>query len=487
MDENSHNDQLGSFFRKSFDNLGDDSSPGGWDIPSDAVWAGIDQGLTKPTVLTNKWPWQKWALVACLLIGIVLIGFQINTNIQLKKQLSAQSTQIEILQGNLNQLLAEKQQEGSTHQQTVEEVEPKYPTLTQYSKSNTVTPGAIKENKTAPTATPPFSIENTTIIPKVTSDPLPSMSIGRIERDQKITTILPASDRNMEKAGIPVLYPRLTSVAPMHPRIHFVHSPLPKFVQNSAGVFFIGAYTSPNLSGNTVFKRTLTETTFKDRESAQLSGEHGLELGVQLTKHWSIRSGINFYAINLKSHQVFDVEYNPEYEMQVSDKFYSEYSLTIPSSYGSSDVEVQVKRSAGQSIQAGRSVPFEFRCKKKLNFVSVPMIAAYKIGNGRLSFNVKAGLALNLLSTKSFSIPHVKVKHHALKFHQIKIHRSFDETHNLTMDYLLGLGIAYQMSLDWSLALEPTFRKNITPIISTDIFRTNNYSIGLHVGNYFWF
>lgn len=69
---NEPKDNLEDFFRQSFDDAETVNQAGEWNMPSDAVWEGIKEGMTEERRLSFaflKWPWSAIAASYLLLVG----------------------------------------------------------------------------------------------------------------------------------------------------------------------------------------------------------------------------------------------------------------------------------------------------------------------------------------------------------------------------------------------------------------------------------
>lgn len=96
MEENLHNDNLDSFFRKEFENLPDAPAPDGWDIPSDDLWGRIEAATP---VGRGIFSFSRTKL----LLGILLLGMLGSTlflwfqNRALNEDIRLQAQEIELL------------------------------------------------------------------------------------------------------------------------------------------------------------------------------------------------------------------------------------------------------------------------------------------------------------------------------------------------------------------------------------------------------
>jgi len=79
---NQSTDNLEDFFNQSFNDAEKVNDAAEWNLPSEAVWEKIQDGLTEErrfTVLFFKWPWSAIAASYLLLVGGYQF-FQKNTN-----------------------------------------------------------------------------------------------------------------------------------------------------------------------------------------------------------------------------------------------------------------------------------------------------------------------------------------------------------------------------------------------------------------------
>ena len=102
MDENLHKDNLEEFFKNSFNDENIEPSDDHWDVPSNDVWAGIDESIN-PVVppATNSYFNLKWLLAAAasvLIIGLVCYNLSLQRKVNtLTQTIENQSKTIENL------------------------------------------------------------------------------------------------------------------------------------------------------------------------------------------------------------------------------------------------------------------------------------------------------------------------------------------------------------------------------------------------------
>ncbi len=497
MDENLHKDKLESFFQKSLRDQEEGLSPDGWDMPGEEVWAGIDQELDASAVVVGGISWRNVAMAAALLIGILLIGFQAYTNYQLRQELAAQTEQIKTLKEEIQVLKSEKEletyykpqqglEEENITTQTAENNLHQPPVEKPTTIAQINLPGAEAQLINPEEESPIAGNATQNDVQALASDAELDKTLQKEEASVSSTNNTAVYFSNTEQVGIAKLHsnPVPLSLPRDKPKAALKAPSLDIDKAPTRLHFFAGVYVAPNLSGNSVMQRRPEAILFRKNESYQWSAERGVKLGVELSSRWRLYSGVSLYNVRLRSQQLFRLEYNPETETRIDDEYESVYALSVPSSYGASDVEVEVRRPANQAIQAGQRLLVDVRTQQELKFVSVPLVVGYQLRNGRVSFGLKAGLALNILNTKTFSST-AQARLAFLRLNRVRVERAYNATQSLTMDYLLGATLAYQLSPNWSIALEPTFRRNITPITETENFRTTNQALGVQLGAYF--
>jgi hypothetical protein len=497
MEENLHKDNLESFFKQAFDKLPDTPSPDGWDTPSEEVWDGII--AVKPGS-NGLFPFS-WKI---LVLGLFLLGLAGTTvyfwqqNNKLKQQVKLQATTIE----SLNQNLKEEQ---------TTDIATAMPDRTEASGQTepvNTAPAVQKDNYVNPTY-PVKSIKENALTD------LPDTDKTNLEINESVISGTPseiAESSNADENGIagkkptkaveaPFLQNNLK--APAHlpavenltvnqsflalPERPHGQLPIPGDIKPVGNLsFYAGAYIAPNFT-NSHTKTIRGPLLFRSMEKESWSHERGVKAGMIFSNGLKISTALGFYDAALMSRQKFRITYDPSIETPVDNEYESTYTLSVPSSYGSTEMEVDFRRSSSDQLSQGQNVLLDVITRQRLKFVNIPLLVGYESGVGKFKYALQTGLALNILNTSTFG---AEVQSRSLKlrrFNGPRVTKQFTETRKIGYDYVLTAGLSYEITPAVRISFEPHFRTNITPLVSTEDFSNRMNSFSFHTGAYLRF
>lgn len=506
MEENLHKDNLDSFFRKEFENLPDAPAPDGWDTPSDDLWDKIAVATPAGRGIFS-FSWTK------LFLGILLLGllgatlFLWDQNRALNKDIRLQAQQIEWL----NQA---SQKDSNTHE-TIETVSgkreesledhkviPQESSIAKQISSSTAAP--LKQEALADFPVTGKTNKRISKMVKMPEQPIILTQDGNGENEMAGIDFPESgkADGDIQKTekfrdhGLKdqVMVSRLSLPIP------FIDIPdrpvvlLPGRIPDTAipvtpvkkWSFYAGAYVAPNLTSG-ITKSLRGPLLFRTFEKEQWSNEAGIKFGVMIGDHWKISTGLGLFNAALNSRQVFRIEYDHSLETQVGDEYQSTYALSVPSSYGSADLEVDFRRSSSDQLSQGQNILLDVITRQRLKFINVPLLIGYEWGTKRLKYGVQTGLALNILNTTVLEAEISSRNMRFRRYNQPRVTRQFTETRKTGFDYVLSASLAYDLSPSVRFSVEPVFRKSVTPVVSTEDFSNKLYGVGLQLGAYYRF
>ncbi len=497
MEENLHKDNLESLFKQEFDKLSDSPSTDGWDMPSEETWDNII-AATSGSNGVFSFSWRK------LILGLFLLGLAGTTfyfwqqNNKLEQQVRLQAATIEFLNQNLQEQPAtdpgtEIPDETELTGQIEEiQIPPVIPNHKNIIRSYPVK--SIKENALAvlPDTDKTNSEINESVISGTPSEFVENNDTdenGIVGINQAETVEAPYLDNNFSSPShLPVVGNLATSSQYLElPERAYDQLPIPEDIQPVKNTrFYAGAYIAPNFT-NSHTKTTRGPLLFRSMEKETWSHERGVKAGVILDSGWKVSTALGFYDAALMSRQNFRIHYDPTIETPVDDEYESTYTLSVPSSYGNTDMEVDFRRSSSDQLNEGQYVLLDVITRQRLKFINIPLLVGYEKGIARFTFGIQTGMALNVLKTTTFE---AEVKSKSPKFRRYnrpRVTRQLTETHKFGYDYVLTAGVSYDITPSVRLSFEPVFRTNITPVVSTEDFSNKMNSISLHAGAYLRF
>lgn len=486
MDENLHKDNLEEFFKKSFEEL-DKQSAKDWDTPSTQVWEGINKGINPVSGASLfSLTWTKISVAAAISILLISIGVLVNQNANLSDQLNEQAAVIEKLQeaviedtvennivtkeattAIIDENISDNDNPNLTHNQFLSRQD--------YSKQSK----KIEENNLLITETNAPA----TIAAETTKED--ENNPNQIENN-------PESSKEVEedKAIIAALAPLQDIKGTMLQPVSLVKEDevaLDDFVLKSprSKRFYLNVYASPNFT----YRDFNMNRPFPgpgdidiDAEKGSYSIEWGAKIGMDVSRRWSVETGLSFYRIKHKSKFTKAFPYMMDNELPESQgELESVYALSVPASYGNSEVDVSIYRPESQNIPEGTLLDVTLRNKQDLKFVSIPLLLTYQLSNGQIALGVKGGLAWNKLN-KNDIISDAEANLEGLRARVKDHHRMPRPIKKNSVDYILGFEANYQINSQWSVEVEPTYRKSLKPVVDNDFFDTTPYAFGLNAG-----
>jgi hypothetical protein len=492
------------FFRKAFDELGDTPSPDGWDVPSAQAWAGIQAGLAAPQPAWSRW---KGALLLPLLLLLLLGSALWWQNQRMAQQLEEQAAALRQLQASLDSLQAARGGEwfGATAGE-IKISEQRAATPWLFAEKNVgripwwlrrSAEARVHEQGEAGPAAAPLPVRTVSSPPPLAgrADVATLATNGRAAPQldaAAMGAIVPEAGADLGAVSSPLLALEALPLEPLHPTtaqaaaISSLLPPLlPKAARPAPPRFYLGGYAAYNQTSRVVDNRSGQpgRALFEAQENGQGALEWGLRAGLQLSRRWALESGLSAFSLQQESRQAFRIQYDPGRERPAAGgQSEATYALAVPSAYGTSEVEIDLRRAAGQRLLPGTHVAVEVHAQQRLRFVSIPLSARYQVLEaGRFQLGLKGGLALSFLHSSSLQTA-AQSRRAGLTVLDTRVRERFTELRSANLDYLVGFSAHYRFGTRWALALEPTYRQNLQPLAEGILFTSSAYAWGLQAG-----
>ena len=128
-------------------------------------------------------------------------------------------------------------------------------------------------------------------------------------------------------------------------------------------------------------------------------------------------------------------------------------------------------------------IELEINTRQNLAFVSVPLYAGYRLGEGRLKFLLKGGVLLNFLRANDFEIAGIKQGNGKFAFQpKNQPMGNPQDLQTVSVDFVAGLGLDFSLTKSLSLRLEPTVSGSLTSLHNSPYIQSSQYSAGLNAG-----
>ncbi len=233
----------------------------------------------------------------------------------------------------------------------------------------------------------------------------------------------------------------------------------PKFTLTA---FAAADYTAYRLE-NDEFNTRDNKAGIEKRERSDLSSSAGILVGYTIRKKITIQSGIMYSSSN--------ISIDPT-------KIYAEKDNAgiIKYRYNTSFGYGYLLPSFNSSPSVGDSL-FANGANHTLNYISIPLIAKYKVGNKKISFNPGVGVTFNFL-TKATLTTDVEDQFNTETEYISKLHsiKEFGSSIILTPE------VQYQLSKKINISALPYFKYSLGVINKGNVVKTYPYTFGLGIG-----
>ena len=498
MEQKKRQDDMEEFFRKAFDELGDAPSDDGWDRPSPGVWAGIQAGLPVAPAKRLGWSWLWGMLLLLLLLPLGLLYWQ---NRGLEQRLEEQEGALQQMQASLDSLLIQRINPSpqahlrpikgglGSHASLPDGIQESAQVPLQPLKgglgSHASLPGQeIRESAQMPLQPLKGGLGSHALLPdQGTQESAQSVHFQPLKGELSPHGLLPAQGIS-PLAHLPMNTLAYRQITALQAGPALSLEPHQAVRAAAKPAFYLGGYTAYNHTSRVIGHKSNQpgRALFEVQENGQGSLEWGLRAGLQLSPRWAVESGLSAFSIRQESRQAFRVRYDPGRERPVGGgQLEATYALAIPSAYGTSELDVDLRRAASQPLLPGAYLALEVHAQQRLRFVSIPLTLHYRLLNRRFQLGLKGGLALSFLQSTSLQTT-VQSRRAGLMVPDARVRERFAEVRSANLDYLLGLSAHYRLTPSLSLVLEPTYRKNLQPLTESPNFSSSAFAWGLQAG-----
>lgn len=255
----------------------------------------------------------------------------------------------------------------------------------------------------------------------------------------------------------------------------------------SSSHFFAGIVVTPSNTFRQIkaqSPQTPLPSFLRENESAAWTTEYGLRFGWQPNRRWAFSTGLSQYQVRQQASHRIRIAFDPARERPLNNNagFEGAYNMTLPSTYGNTDIEVRMLRTPG-FIQppAGQQLLLDINTNLTLKYLSVPFSAHYFFGSDRFSIGLKAGMALNFLQSDFIQVQ-ARSFQRGFSSRSTTVTQNFTSSKRFALDYQLGAALWFQPAPSWVISAEPSFRNSLQPVLASDVFTVRQYALGLQLG-----
>ncbi|HXB41543.1 MAG TPA: outer membrane beta-barrel protein [Bacteroidia bacterium] len=224
----------------------------------------------------------------------------------------------------------------------------------------------------------------------------------------------------------------------------------------TAYLFFSPDYTKQSIVDNHNVDNQ-SEADYKSSESPDFSFTTGMKCNYSFNRKWGMQSGLtySYFSQYIKPVLIFasnGSDGSPHY--------------ALPTSYGI----VELPNSTTSPSKVGDSLYLKSDSRQVIQFINLPILLTYKLGGNKLSYYLMAGASLNMVISEKAILDEQGTQE---IIHKVTGLREFNQS------LIVGAGIEYSPKNRFCFRVEPTFKRNITPVNKNNPVSTYPYSFGI--------
>lgn len=491
----------------------EEAPPAAWDAPPPGLWDKIaPAAAAKAFAAVGLAAWLKWLLGASLVAGIAAAGVLYFT--QAAQSASPQAPakpEIAAPTPLAEQVPAET---STHHQNTPPAAAAKQFNISDHAPAATSQPASTfifsASNHAASVSPAPATYEKdisalVTTEAEKTSDqpqeiaPLPMTGSNPAEEDapaqlESALPIPPPAEDETVLSAAPLAVPALLEMTAMPVGLSSGLSSSPDnpsaadFARRARqpARFYIGAAVAANHTFREITSavRPVSQLPpyLRDNEFATWTSEWGMKMGWRPAQRLWFGSGLSLYSMGQQSRHVFRIPFDPGRERPgLNGERQGQYNLTVPSAYGDAGVVVSVQRPAGLQVPPGQLLAVHMQTDLHIRYVTLPLSGYYFPLWGRLSAGIKGGVALNFLQEQRLNA-RTSIAARGLSARIVSVRQSEELVRRAVADYHLGAALWYRPAPGWAIALEPSYRHSLGPVIRREFFNVDQYAWSIQIG-----
>ena len=188
----------------------------------------------------------------------------------------------------------------------------------------------------------------------------------------------------------------------------------------------------------------------------------GLRIGWQLSKKWTIESGVDYFNFSSDNHHFHHYTYTADQEILNEAGFLeSSQNFILNSAAGSASTELFFNRNPLSNVNNDQEINLEIFSKTKIQYLQIPILLGYNLTTGRVGISLRAGFMYSLALHNGFGTTAIDMMSGPFSY-------AGNDSGKLTglqkidLSYLTGIALEYRFTPRWSISLEPTYSRNIT-------------------------
>lgn len=500
MENKIHDDQLDDYVRKSFEDYEEDPAPD--------MWARVERDLAPASRLPRVSIWQnRWRVAAAAAIVLLLFGL-VGEHFYYQKKISALS----VRRGAEQALPAEKNMESietnatqsrpsaapgpapALHEQQFLKVE-KSPSSEQRQKveASRQDSAYFISNKLPP-------IEKN--FADQSSQPQVSQSTSLPNKPEEIVPTAPDPLSGIENNMLDAngAFSKLAVLEPLAGSISLLPSSMPappsriqvdiEPVREPTG-WYAGLHITPHFvldNSPAPLRRPGGRPVFVSRqETPDFSSVAWLKIGKKLDSRWSLESGIGYSALSRTAVHTPHFRFGDGITDSVAG--WRRFSYDLGAYSGSAAVSLGMERADSDPISDNEPVWLRIQTSERVQLLRIPLLAACRLGTGRLHAVVKAGVVGNFFLKNELDIA-ARVSQNN-RFRPVQGNGSYtvqlEQSGAFFLGYWLSAGGEFKLSRHIGIIAESSFLGDFARRDAAGQRLPNPLSMGLNVGTNYYF
>jgi hypothetical protein len=494
------NNDLESLFSSSFDseNIGDE----GWNVPSDKVWKGIENGLPKKK--------RRFAFLWFCTFALAGVGLLYGMT-KVVNQNTTQQVQVERQHGTVGNttkststqlVVASNEAEKSVALNVVNNINN---TSAATTKPNTeVVSASVLKNKKINTSTKTAKISQVqeSIVGKknfVEQKDIENYVHELVQNTSVLTKDKAETINNIDVLNVNKLSIKNESKSEFIP---FLTSKIPEMNLPQREVIIVRenylAYESI-LAGSKEkmwFKDAVVfsaqsfrlQNNIKSSSNLSFDGERfksGYNIGLSYMRMLPnnlvfLELGLQHSEINYALDYSMNLPFNPTGETNnINGGYDNTYNGAIQTSQGQLNMKMVLQRQAGQNVIQGENIPISAKGSEKLTFLRIPFSVGASLARSQ-KMNLVNKISFNqLINTgSSTTFEQVVSQHSLIKETKTEVQNS-PKPNTWTPEIGASIGLLYKLNKTWELGGELFYNKSLRPIYKTDTYSNSPSNSGL--------
>lgn len=220
-------------------------------------------------------------------------------------------------------------------------------------------------------------------------------------------------------------------------------------------------------------------------ESGSWTFQQGALIGLTLTPHWAIETGLQRTAIHLHSVRQINFRYQVDLEHFDNQNFLYRNTAdeTIETSLGAVDMRMDIGREPFHPIANLALIPLQLKTDEQVHYLRVPVTLRWtRAGNGPWSWSLAGGLGINFESGYDLEMLAARTNRPGVRDISARVQGRARGLAPVVADIQLSAGLAWRIATHWSVLLAPEFRYGLSPMNKKSSFQSIPVSAGAQAG-----